>query len=150
IENAGFVLADFEDGLGRRAVEKMDAAQGPFALHEEAAHAMAREARQVILASRKWKAEKFDEAFAAAGEMTAQSEQALAVLAKCVESNCDGAAIGPQHLVALEEDVALVTIAGWVTAKQNCNRPWRHCPNLTETTRYSSWVSRKQPHTGGV
>ena len=48
----------------------------------------------------------------------AQAQQPLAVLAQRFEPQRDGALIGPEDLVALVVDLAVLPIAAWVSAEE--------------------------------
>jgi hypothetical protein len=80
---------------------------------------MSFDSSQIVVSTAEWEAHQVDEPFLAPGQMPSQAQQALAVLAKGVESDGHGPTIGPEHLIALEENITSLTIFSGVATKKN-------------------------------
>jgi len=88
--------------------------------HEhESAHAMSFDAGKIVVSATKGKTHQIDEPFFAPSQMPSQAQQALAVFAKGIESDGHGPPIGPQHLIALKENIFSMTIFSGVATKEN-------------------------------
>lgn len=101
-QNPRLIAIDAENGLGRRAIEEMHAAAGALAFEAKTTHAMARNSSEIILATIEREEDQLHEPFGAAGEMTPQAQQPLAVFAESVEADFDLLAVRPQDLVPFE------------------------------------------------
>jgi len=64
-------------------------------------------------------ADQIDHTLGAARQISAQTQQPLALPAEGIETDTDGPAIGPQHLIALKRDPVFLPIPGWVSSQQN-------------------------------
>ena len=78
---------------------------------------MAGNAVQIVVAAFQGHADEANELLVAAGEMLAQPEQALPVLAERVQAYRDRPAIRPERLVALKLDGLVFPVTGGVAAK---------------------------------
>ena len=76
----------------------MNAAHVSGPVDVEAAHTIAGDAIQVVVAPRKRQKDQVNELFVAAGQVLAQSEKSLAVLAEGIQADRDGFAVRPEDL----------------------------------------------------
>jgi hypothetical protein len=75
--------------------------------------------REIVVPTTERETHQVNEPFLASGQMSSQAQQALAVLTKAVESDGHRPAIGPQHFIALKENIASMTILSGVATKKN-------------------------------
>jgi hypothetical protein len=78
---------------------------------------MSGDSSQIIVSAAQGKAEQIDEALFAAGQVTAQSQQTLPVLAKRIKADGDRPAIRPKHLISFKGDIATLTVFRRVAPK---------------------------------
>src|SRR5262249_31232900 len=92
VEHARLVAAHHEGGVRGRAIQEVDASDAAAAFKVEAADAVAGDASQRVLEAGQREADEIDQAFAVAGQVTAEAEQPLPVRAEGVEADGDGPA----------------------------------------------------------
>jgi hypothetical protein len=72
---------------------------------------------EIILAADQRKASQVNEALVAAGQVTPQTQETLAVLAKAVQSRVNRLAVRPPDLVTFKMNIASLPIARGVAAE---------------------------------
>jgi hypothetical protein len=100
VQDPSFILIEVEDNSCRSAIEEVQPTLPAFSTERETTNAMAGQARQSSFTIGERKKNQIDQPFTNAGHVTTQTEQTLAVLAEGRQSDCEGAAIGPEELVA--------------------------------------------------
>src|SRR5207302_1348110 len=134
------VAVEVKDGVGRRAVQEVNPAVRAAPFQAETADPVAREAGQVVLPAAERVAAELDQLFVAAREVPSQAEQPLAVLAERVEADGHRPAVGPQDLVALVADLALVPVLGGIPPKEYRKRPYHpHSLYQVRKSEASAW-----------
>jgi hypothetical protein len=123
-QHGAFVSPQVEDGVGGRAVEKVHAAALALSLDEESPNAMAGDSDQVIVPAAQGEADQLNQSLVATGQLTAQSEKALAVLAEAVQTGVYRAPVRPKKLIAFEEDVAAMSVLCRISTKKNSKGTW--------------------------
>src|ERR1043166_6503245 len=101
----------------------MQAPCPPLAAQKEAADAMPGDAVQVRVAARKRHADQSYQLFLASGEVLAQAQQPLAVLAESIHADRDGPAVGPEGQKPCELDALVLAVSGGITTKQKGDGP---------------------------
>jgi hypothetical protein len=117
LQHSVFVTSQVENGVGGSAVEKMQSSPRSLSHQHKTADAMSGHSGQIIVSATQGKAEQIDEALFAAGQVTAQSQQTLPVLAKRIEADGDRPAIRPKHLISFKGDIATSTVFRRVAPK---------------------------------
>src|SRR5262245_13015337 len=117
MQHPRIVAAEFEFGDRRRAVHEVDAPALAVALNVETAHAVAGNAIEIVLTSRKRQANQPDQFLAAAGEVLAQAEEPQSVFAERAEFDPQRPAVGPTRQVAFESTTFVFAIARRITPK---------------------------------
>jgi hypothetical protein len=116
-QDALLIAADFKHKLGGRSVQEVNPAAPPLSFEEKATHAAAGQACEIIRAADQRKASQLNEALVAAGQVTPQTQETLAVLAKAVQSRVNRLAVRPTDLVTFEMNIASLPIARGVAAE---------------------------------
>ena len=111
VEDMGFIAVEIENRVRRRAVKKMNSTLLTGALQRKAAHPVTGQARHVVVPTPQGKAKQIDQPLPAAGQVSAQAEQALAVAAKALHPQGHGSAVRPKDLVAFIVDGSLLSVA---------------------------------------
>jgi hypothetical protein len=75
------------------------------------------DASQIIIAATERKAEQIDEPLLASGQMPAQAQQPLTMLAKSIQPNGHRPTIRPKDLITFEENISTVAVFGGIAAK---------------------------------
>src|ERR1700732_4105050 len=104
------VAPQLENGIRGGAVEQVDSTARAAPLDVKAADAIAGDSYQVIVTTAEGKADELNQAFAAAGQVSPETQETLAVLAKTVQAGCDRLTVGPENLVAFKVDIAALAI----------------------------------------
>jgi hypothetical protein len=117
-EHARFIALQVEGHVGGGAVEEVNAALGAGPLQAEAADAITRDARQIVFAAAERVTAKLEQFLRAARQVPAQSEQALAVLAKGVEAHGYRSAVWPEDLVTFIANLSTLAIPRGVPTKE--------------------------------
>jgi hypothetical protein len=110
VDDARLVDTDFKRGYGRRTVHKVNSANISRSQQVKASNSITWNAIKIVFASFQRKAYHFNELLLTARQVFAQAEQSHAMFAERIHSDCDGSAIGPKRLVALELDRALISV----------------------------------------
>jgi hypothetical protein len=111
MNDARFINADLKVGNRRRPIHEVNAAGVSRPQYVKASNAVARNAVETIVSALQWKAYHFDELLLAAGQMLTQAQQSNAMFAKRIHTDGHWPTIGPERLVALELNFAMVSIA---------------------------------------
>ena len=105
-QHAGLVSIYLKHDVRRCAVEEVNATERALASQKETTNAVAGDARQLILEPAQRETNQFHQALLVPVQMTAQAQQALAVVAKGIQTRRHRPAVGPEDLVALVADRA--------------------------------------------
>jgi hypothetical protein len=89
------ITIQVKNRLRGRAVQEMNSSAQPLALDKKSAHTVTRYSHQVIITAAQREADQLNQSLVATCQVTPQTQQPLAMLAKGVQSNGDGPAIGP-------------------------------------------------------
>jgi hypothetical protein len=118
VQDRRFVLVEVENDGGRRAVEEVQSSEPVLALNRKPSDAVSGEARQGRLPVGQRKENQIDQTLVNAAEMTTQTEQALAVLAECGQTDGDRSAIRPKNSVTFIVDFVLDPITRSISAEK--------------------------------
>jgi hypothetical protein len=80
---------------------------------------------QSVLAAGKRNTEEVDQLLLAISQASTETEQALPLLAKGVEAEAQGLAVGPEDLIAREGNVVILTIPARVTLQKDAQTTGR-------------------------
>jgi hypothetical protein len=111
------LIIHVEDNGCGRAVQKVDASLPALPIQEEAAHAAAGNADQVVVSIAKREKDQIDQSFAASFEVTAETQEALAMAAECIKPHGNRPAVWPQDLVAFVFDPLLAAVPIGITSE---------------------------------
>jgi hypothetical protein len=118
MQYGGFVEIEIEDDGSGRTIEEIEAALTALTLEAKAADAMAGQTSKSSLGVRQRKTEHVYQTLRCAGEVTAESEETLTVLAESIQAKRHGAAVRPKELVAFVTNAFILAVTRRITTEK--------------------------------
>jgi hypothetical protein len=117
-EDARLIAPHLKGDGGRRLVKKMNTPDLPAALDKKPPHAMSRKTMEIVFGPGQRNTHELDEPFATARQVLPQPQETYTVLAKAIQADGNGSAIGPQRRVAFDADFFVLPVARRIPAEK--------------------------------
>jgi hypothetical protein len=114
-----FIMVKIKDDRCGRAIEEIQSALPAFPTKREAADAMAGQTSQGSIFIWQWKDDQVYQLLTRPGQVAAQAEQTLTVLAESRQTDCGRTAVGPEKLITFVGNALFNMVAGRITTKKH-------------------------------